>query len=259
MQKSILFKNTNISFSDTGKGAAVVLLHGFLENKTMWNTIGAVLSKKNRVISIDILGHGETGCLGYVHPLDLFAESIEAVLKKLRIRKYFLIGHSLGGYISLAIAHRNVAKIKGLCLLNSTSNEDDDARKALRIRANNMAQQNFENLIRMSFVNLFTASNRDKFSKEIEFALHEALKTTKQGYIAANEGMRIRLNRNHVLADNTFKKLIIAGKNDPVLQFETAKKEAKKTNSELIGLDGGHMIHIENKEALSTILLNFLS
>lgn len=259
MQKSILFKNTNISFSDTGKGAAVVLLHGFLENKTMWNAIGAVLSNKNRVIAIDILGHGETGCLGYVHPLDLFAESVEAVLKNLRIRKYFLIGHSLGGYISLAIAHRNVAKIKGLCLLNSTSNEDNEARKALRIRANTIAQHNFENLVRMSFKNLFTSSSRHHFSKEIELALLEALKTTKQGYIAANEGMRIRLNKNHILADNTFKKLMIAGKKDPILPFEMLKKEAKKTNTELIGIDGGHMSHIENKEVLSTILVNFLN
>ncbi|WP_296637802.1 alpha/beta hydrolase [Polaribacter sp.] len=259
MQKSILFKNTNISFSDIGKGTAVVLLHGFLENKTMWKNITPVLAKKNRVIAIDLLGHGKTDCLGYVHSLTLFSEAIEAVLKHLKLRRFYIIGHSLGGYVALKLADRNPIKIKGLCLLNSTSNEDDDARKALRIRANNMAQQNFENLIRMSFVNLFTASSRDKFSKEIEFALHEALKTTKQGYIAANEGMRIRLNRNHVLAENKFKKLIIAGKNDPVLQFETAKKEAKKTNSELIGLDGGHMSHIENKEALSTILLNFLS
>jgi len=259
MQKSILFKNTNISFSDIGKGAAVVLLHGFLENKTMWKNITPVLAKKNRVIAIDLLGHGKTDCLGYVHSLTLFSEAIEAVLKHLKLRRFYIIGHSLGGYVALKLADRNPIKIKGLCLLNSTSNEDDDARKALRARANKMVQHNFKNLVRMSFVNLFTENSRNKYKNEINIALSEALKTPIQGYIAANDGMRLRENQNHVLTNDGFKKLIIAGKKDPVLQFEIAKKEAKKTNSELIGLDGGHMSHIENKEALSTILLNFLS
>ena len=259
MQKSITFKNTNISFTDIGKGTAVVLLHGFLENKTMWNEIAPHLSKKNRVISIDLLGHGKSDCLGYVHTMDLFAESIEAVLKHLRIRKYFLIGHSLGGYISLALAHRNSSKIKGLCLLNSTSNDDSDDRKELRARANKMVQSNFTNMVRMSFINLFEKNSRTAFKEEIALALQVALKTSVQGYIAANEGMRIRENRNHVLAENTFKKLIIAGKKDPILEFEAAKKEAEKTDTEFVGLEGGHMSHIENKDALLKALIKFVN
>ena len=124
MQKSIQFKNTNISFSDEGKGAAIVLLHGFLENLSMWNEITPHLLKKNRIIAIDLLGHGQSNCLGYVHTMELFAETVEAVLKHLKIRKCTLIGHSLGGYVVLAFAEKNPQKIKGLCLLNSTSNED---------------------------------------------------------------------------------------------------------------------------------------
>ncbi|MDO8316153.1 MAG: alpha/beta hydrolase, partial [Flavobacterium sp.] len=56
--KQILFKNTNISYSDTGKGTAIVLLHGFLENKGMWDFYIPEFAKKNRVITIDLLGHG---------------------------------------------------------------------------------------------------------------------------------------------------------------------------------------------------------
>ena len=61
--KSILYKNTAISYSDSGKGTAVVLLHGFLENKKMWDDYIPVLSQKNRVITIDLLGHGDSECL----------------------------------------------------------------------------------------------------------------------------------------------------------------------------------------------------
>ena len=258
MQKSISFKNINISFSDLGKGQAIILLHGFLENKTMWKGVEKELSKRNRVIAIDLLGHGETDCLGYVHHLDIFSEAIEAVLKSLKFRRFYLIGHSLGGYIALTLANRNVAKVKGICLLNSTSNQDDQQRKALRLRANTMAQHNFENLIRMSFINLFRASIRKKFKSEINTALSEALHTKVQSYIAANEGMRTRKNQSQVLKKTSFKKLIIAGRKDPVLDIQKSIEEAKDTNTDIEILEGGHMSHIENSKDLIAILQNFV-
>lgn len=258
MQKSILFKNANISFSDEGKGTAIVFIHGFLENSTMWKNIIPAFVNNNRIITVDILGHGKTDCLGYVHSMELFAEAIEAVLKHLKIKEYILVGHSLGGYISMALAKKNPNKIKGLCLLNSTSNADSEELKIRRIRANKMAQNNFENLVKMSFSNLFSLESRTTFKEEIKLALQEALQTPVQGYIAASEGMRIRPNRNHVLAENNFKKLIIVGKKDPVLDAETAKEEATQTNSELVVLSGGHMSHIENRVELIDVLKEFL-
>ena len=56
----ILHKNTKVNFTFQGRGTAVVLLHGFLENSTMWNSISTQLSKKHKVICIDLLGHGAT-------------------------------------------------------------------------------------------------------------------------------------------------------------------------------------------------------
>ncbi len=258
MQKSIFFKNANISFSDVGKGTAVVLIHGFLENVTMWSEIIPHLSKRNRIITVDLLGHGKSDCLGYVHSMELFAETIEAVLKHLRIRKCILVGHSLGGYVALAFAEKQPQKIKGLCLMNSTSNADDNERKALRARANKMIQTNFSNMVRLSFSNLFGPISKIKHKEQLEIALSEALQTPVQGYIAAQEGMRIRSNRNPILADNDFKKLIIAGEKDPVLDVNTTKEEAKKTNSEIIIFPNGHMSHIENKYELIEVLKAFL-
>ena len=258
MQKSINFKNANISFSDTGKGVAVVLIHGFLENASMWKEIVPAISKRNRIITIDLLGHGKSDCLGYTHSMELFAETVAAVLKHLRIRKCILIGHSLGGYVALAFAEKNPEKIKGLCLMNSTSNEDDEERKALRTRANKMIQTNFTNMVRMSFANLFGPTSKNIYKKDLALALQEALKTPIQGYIAANEGMKNRPNRNNVLAKNSFKKLIIIGKNDPVLDYQKSLHEGEITNSEVTVFPNGHMSHIENTNDLKNTLLKFL-
>jgi len=258
MQKSLTFKNANISFSDTGKGPVAVLIHGFLENATMWKNVLPALSKRNRIITIDLLGHGKTDCLGYVHTMELFAETITAVLKQLRIRKCVLIGHSLGGYVALAFAEQHPQKVKGLCLINATSNEDTAERKTLRLRANKIIAKNFINMVRMSFTNLFGQVSKTVFKEEMELAISEALKTPLQGYIAAQEGMRIRANKNHILTENSFKKLLIIGKKDPVLDFETSLKEAEKTNSAIVVFSNGHMPHIENKLALNDALLSFL-
>ena len=258
MEKSLLFKNTKISYTDSGKGAVVVLLHGFLENKHMWNEIIPEISKNKRVLAIDLLGHGHTECLGYIHPMELMADAVAAVLKTLRIRKITLIGHSMGGYVSLALSEKNPEMIRGLCLLNATAASDDTSRKKLRERANKMAQINLTNIVRMSFINLFSERSKEIFNPEIQLALSEALQTSLQGYSASQEGMRIRPNRLSVLKNNHFKKLFILGKKDPVLPVNKGIKEAEETQSETVVLSGGHMSHIENSDELTRILNTFI-
>ena len=252
------YKKANIFYTDQGKGAAVVVIHGFLENSTMWGKITSELIKKNRVITIDLLGHGKSDCLGYSHSMEVFSETIEAVLQHIRIRKCILVGHSLGGYVALAFAAKNPQKIKGLCLMNSTSFEDDNDRKLLRTRANKMIQNNYTNMVRMSFANLFGDKSKTLFKEEIKKALNEALKTSVQGYIAAQEGMKNRVNRSAVLTDNDFKKLIIIGEKDPVLDFDKSMGEAQNTNSEFVVFPDGHMSHIENKSELIITLKDFI-
>jgi pimeloyl-ACP methyl ester carboxylesterase len=169
-----------------------------------------------------------------------------------------LVGHSLGGYVALAFAEKHPKRVKGLCLMNSTSNEDTADRKLLRTRANKMVHKNFSNLVRMSFTNLFSEESRIVFKDQMKNALSEAMQTPIQGYIAGQEGMKLRPNRNHVLAENSFKKLIIMGKKDAVLDYKTSLEEVEKTNSKHVALPQGHMSHIENLEELILILKDFL-
>lgn len=258
MQDFIFYKNTKISFSTRGKGTAVVLLHGFLENSSMWKAVIEVLSKRNRVIAIDLLGHGQTECLGYVHSMELMADAVAAVLKHLRIRRTIVIGHSMGGYVALAFAEKNIEKIKGFCLMNSTSLADDEERKLLRSRANKLVPQNFNNMVQLSFANLFSEESGILFKEEKEAAIQEALKTSLQGYIACQEGMRIRPNRAQVLQNLSCEKLSIIGKKDPVLELATSIKEANKLNMKTEVFNDGHMSHIENKEALITAFQQFI-
>ena len=258
MSKFLNYKGVSIHFSDAGKGEAIVLLHGFLEDISMWNHLQKTLIKTNRVICIDLLGHGKSECLGYVHTMETMAESVKFVLDSLNIDKAKFIGHSMGGYVALALAEKHNNIIDSLCLMNSTAQEDSEERKALRTRAIEMAKRNYEPLVSMSVANLFSQTTRLNFLVQIDEAKQVALKTPVQGYIACTEGMKLRKNREQVLSSAKFKTLIIAGKNDPVLSYNSIVKEAERTNTNIVSFPNGHMSHIENAAELEQEVLVFI-
>jgi len=174
------------------------------------------------------------------------------------LRKYYMIGHSMGGYVALSFAERNPNKLKGLCLMNSTYKADDNARKALRSRANKMVQTNFENMVKMSFSNLFSESSKTLYKLKFKAALNEALKTPVQGYIACQEGMRIRSNKFKILLSLGCKKLIIIGEKDPVIDKENLLIETKGTTIKTVIFSEGHMSHIENEAEFLHSIMHFI-
>lgn len=255
--KTIHFKNTTISFTDQGKGTAIVLLHGFLENQKMWDAFVPELSKKYRIITIDLLGHGNSESLGYVHSMEDNADVVYAVLSDLRIRKAAFVGHSMGGYVALAFAELYPEIMKGLVLLNSTSRADSDERKANRDRAILAVKQHYTNFIRLSISNLFSENNRERLATEIEQVKEEALKTPLQGIVASLEGMKIRKDREVLLHFSPYPMLLILGEKDPVLNYQETIEQIEGTKVNLKTFPDGHMSSIENSDELMVVLSTF--
>lgn len=252
------YKDTPIYYTDEGKGAAVVLLHGFLENSSMWTDVKQNLIKRNRVICIDLLGHGQSGCLGYIHTMELMAETVNMVLKHLKIRRSTFVGHSMGGYVALAFAEKYPDNVKGLCLANSTTRPDDALRRANRDRAIQAIKTNHKAFIRMAISNLFRPKNRKQFAEEIKQLKKEALKTPVQGIIAALEGMKIRADREALLYFGPYKKLMLIGKRDPVLNYEELRSQTEGANVQVVEFQDGHMSFIEHKAEFSKEIMHFV-
>ncbi|AUS05573.1 alpha/beta fold hydrolase [Pseudotamlana carrageenivorans] len=255
---TIPFKGTNIYFTDSGKGSALVLLHGFLESTEIWHQLQPELSKKFRVICIDLLGHGQTGCIGYVHSMEQMAEAVEAVLKHLRIRRSTMIGHSMGGYVALAFAEKKPDDLKGLCLLNSTASADSAEKKINRERTIEVVKKNHHTFIKIAITNLFRPKNRIIFKESIKTLIAHAKKTPLQGIIAALEGMKIRDDREALLHFTPFKKMIIAGKKDPVLDYNTIVKQVEGAQVKLVTFPDGHMSFTENESELLQAIMRFI-
>ncbi|MCX6182457.1 MAG: alpha/beta hydrolase [Bacteroidetes bacterium] len=248
---SILFKNITIHYKKEGSGKTnVVLLHGFLEGLDIWKDYSKELSKSYTVISIDLLGHGKSQSLAYVHTLEEMAEAVNEVLKALDLRKAIFVGHSLGGYVALAFAELYIHKVKGLCLFNSSASADSEQKKKDRLRAIEVVKQNHELFIKMAIPNLFSAPEGNK--KAIEKTLKIALKTPKQGIIAAINGMMQRPNREIIIKFSQYPVFFVIGKNDAVVPFEVAIQQCElaKEHSYYLSEKGSHMCFFEDEEAL---------
>ncbi|RZJ28253.1 MAG: alpha/beta hydrolase [Flavobacterium sp.] len=255
--KEMLFKDISVSYTESGKGNCVVLLHGYLENQLMWEDFVDDFAKKYRVITIDLLGHGKTAPLGYVQTMEDNADVVYAVLNHLRIRKAIIAGHSMGGYVALAFAELYPENVKAIALINSTSKADSDERKSNRDRAIKCVKQDFTSFVRMSISNLFSEGNRERLDGEIEKVKLEALKTPLQGIVASLEGMKVRKDRELLLNEGKFPVLLVLGEKDPVLNYEDNAPQADYPNVELLSFPDGHMSPIENHEELKRTLLEF--
>ncbi len=258
IQKSLIYKNIQVNYYDSGKGNALIFLHGFLENAKMWTDYATHFSSKHRVISIDLLGHGQTDCLGYIHTMEDMADMVLAVVSHLKLKKVTLIGHSMGGYVSLAFAELYPDLVKNIILVNSTARADSLERKQNRDRAIELIKKNAALFINMAINNLFADHLRPVLQPEIDHSREEALKTPTQGVIAALEGMKTRIDREVLLHFAPYSISFILGKDDPVMPYEETLEQATDTNASVFTLEGGHMLHIEQKEALKQLLTELI-
>lgn len=260
MQK-IAFKGGQVAFTVNGnRGPTVMLLHGFLESQQMWEHYAPALAKSRRVITLDLLGHGKTDCLGYVHSMELMAEAMWTVLNHLKCRKAILIGHSMGGYAALAFAERYPDQVKGLCLFFSTARADSKAKQIGRDQAIRMVKENHKSFIRKSIPLLFRPKNRSIFRLEVNALKKLALKTPKRGIIAALEGMKIRTDREILLKFAPYPIHFVIGQRDPVLNYTELIDQTRHGSYITYTLltEIGHMGFIEAKAACLKDLRKFI-
>ncbi|MAG86368.1 MAG: alpha/beta hydrolase [Flavobacteriaceae bacterium] len=227
-----------------------MLLHGFLESKEIWRDYLELLSKERQVITIDLLGHGETGNIAPIHSMEDMADSVIEVLNYLEIEKANFAGHSMGGYVIMALLKKYPEKITKISLINSTPAEDTPEKKENRERVAGLVSKNKSAFVSMAISNLLTSENNKKFKSEIEILKNEAQKMSLEGIIAATLGMKNRMDSTEIFKEFKGEKFIVVGMQDPVLDVADTLQIAKKTNAEIIEFPDGHLSFIENRDQL---------
>ena len=107
----------------------------------------------------------------------------------------------------------------------------------------------------MAMSNLLTPENNKIFKSQIDILKKRALQFSSTGIYAAIKGMKIRTDHTELFAKFQGQKIVVAGKNDPVLEYNTIKNLAKRCNSKFYSLPDGHLSFLENQTELREILL----
>ncbi len=260
MIKTTSFKKGTVTFSDTGKGRVVVLLHGFLGSHKIWESTIVALSKTFRVIAIDLPGHGDTDCFGYVHTSELIAKCVKNVMDNLRLKKYVIVGHSMGGYAALAFADMYPDNLRGLCLYHSSAYADSDDKKRDRTRSIKVVKSNHKIYTTEVVKNLFATKNSKYLKEEIAFAQKIAAKTSKQSMIASLEGMKDRPNRDIILGMAHYPIMMVIGELDNVLPHQQLLEQSELIRDKhILYLEhDGHMGFLESSRRSNVALKKFL-
>ena len=134
-EKFIMADGTALHVADSGRGErCVVLIHGYLESMYVWDDFVPLLTPEVRVVTVDVPGHGISQVLGEVHTMEMMADVMRGMLDALGIERATFVGHSMGGYISLAFCARYPERLDGLVLLSSSPNPDDETKRENRRR-----------------------------------------------------------------------------------------------------------------------------
>lgn len=260
MEKIINYQGKDIHYKISGKGNCLVLLHGYLESLEMWNIHQEQLSEYHQVISIDLPGHGKTGNFGKIHTMPLMAEVVYEVLQTEHIQKCIMLGHSMGGYTTLAFADKYPKMLNGFGLFHSHALADNAETKLNRERTIDLIEQDKGHFINHFIPSLFAPANKEKFAKEIDFQIDSANKMPKENVIAAMAGMKERYSSIDILVEAKVPVLFIAGKHDSRIPLEKTLAQAalpKNTQLTILG-NSGHMSWIEEQQKTIATIDGFM-
>lgn len=259
MQKSFLsYRQAQLAYFDEGRGPAILFLPGFLEHSGMWSCLWPLLPESWRKLSLDLPGHGQSGNLGYIHTMDEMAATAKALVDHLGLGKVLLCGHSMGGYVALAFLERYPSLVRGIILLNSSAFPDSEVRKANRQRAIKLVKQDPAAYVRQAIPLLFAPQTRRQNPQAVEEAQKQGQETSAQGMVAALEGMRLRPDRRSVLQEARLPKMLIAGKDDPIIPWRGVQEQANQCGASFISASWGHMSHWEDPLSLREAMGDFL-
>lgn len=209
-------------YEDIGKGAPMVLLHGFPLDHTIWHPIVPLLQSHARLILPDLRGHGRSPAPPGVYEMRMLADDVLALLDTLEIDRVTLVGHSMGGYIALAFARAYPHRLAGLGYVATHAASDTPEQRANRLRLARKVARSGVSFLAQEFAPKLTCQP----------ALIEPLqalmsKTPKEGVIGALKGMAERPDSTEFLNSIAVPAVVIAGIQDAMIPLERAQTMAQ--------------------------------
>jgi pimeloyl-ACP methyl ester carboxylesterase len=247
----------DLFFQERGNGAPVILLHGFPLNQRMWDSFAEKLSDKFRVFTVDLPGFGKSAGLGSPFSIGQVADHLLSWVRDKNLSKSALIGHSMGGYIALAMAEKAPELFNGLVLFHSTAYPDSAEKRESRNKVLEFIDKHGVNAFTSNFIGpLFTNPQHASISKVRSVSM-EATAEAVKGYTQA---MRDRPDSIDVLTTFPNPILFLAGEKDAGISVQSIQEQAARSPlaEAYILSNVAHMGMFENEKKSIEIIRSFL-
>jgi len=246
----------SLTYQTHGEGKPVMLLHGLALDSSIWLDIAKLYGDQAQFIMPDLRGHGKTEIGQANGSLEQFATDILRLADHLQLDRFTLGGHSMGGYIALAIAEKYPDRLDGLIMITSNARADAPEKRKSRLQEAEQALKLGSRSIAESMApKLSNSANIQQLSYEI------IEKTSPEGFANVQRAIAARPNRLNVLRNLPVPLLAIAGMEDQLMKPEVALEmvEASDTGKSVILPGVGHMPMLEAPHTLGALIVSMVS
>lgn len=264
-EKNITINTSNqtVSYIDEGlvNASAIIFIHGFPLNKTMWNKQVGELKENYRVIAYDIRGHGNSEAGNDDFSMELFVKDLIGLMDALKIDKTILCGFSMGGYIALNAIENYPGRFNALLLCDTNCTADSPEAKVSRMKAiESIMNDGLEQYAAESLKKLFAPVSFSKHLGDIAIVKKMILGTSKQSLFKTLHALANRSETCSKLHQIKVPVLIMVGKEDVITPSDVALSMHKKIKGSTIHMidHAGHLSNMENPDQFNEQLKKFL-
>ncbi len=251
-----------MSYTDTGNGRPLVLIHGYPFNSSLWADQIPELSNGYRVIAPDLRGFGESDASQEPSTMNSLAADVAQLMDHLEIPRATIGGLSMGGYVALAFYKQFAARVRALVLADTRAHADTEEGKQTRAQqAEKALSEGMGGIADAMLPKLLTPETVSKHPEIVKRVRDMMLKTKPEGAAAALRGMAERDDQTELLPRISVPTLILVGAEDAITPVADSEKMHQAiAGSSLVVLDhAGHVSNIERAKQFNDALLHFLS
>lgn len=245
-----------LACDDVGTGEAVVFVHAFPLDRTMWQAQLAFFGERCRCVAPDLRGSGESPI---VPPFTMaqLADDVAASLDRLRIDRATIVGTSLGGYVALALWRRHRERVRALVLTDTRAAADDEAGRARRMQLIDLAQREGSAAVaEAQLTGVLGKSTRARNPELVESVRQTMKRATVAGIVGTLEAMLGRDDSTPLLATIDVPTLVVCGEEDAITQPKEMRGMAEAIRGAHFEIvpGAGHLPPLERPAAFNAVL-----
>lgn len=278
MEKTILYQSKKIFYRSTGAGKPVMLVHGFGEDGNVWSPLltspkgggipntqsqlieTSLLNKGSHFIIPDLPGSGKSEMIDDMS-MEGMAEVLHSIIHEENIDQWTVIGHSMGGYITLALVESYWNHVNAIGLFHSSAFADTEEKKETRKKGIEFIKKNgaFE-FLKTATPNLFSPNSKDQIPNSISEFINTLKDFSSESLIAYYHSMMQRPDRTNILKNSKNPVLFVAGEHDNAIPLNDVLKQCHLPEKSYFHVlkKSGHMGMMEEPENANRILEEFL-